>query len=857
MPRIPLTWLAEHVDVPAGTTAAQLAADLVRVGLEEEAIHPAAVTGPLVIGEVVELTAEPQKNGKTINWCRVDVGALNEVAEDGSLRPRGIVCGAHNFVVGDRVVVALPGAVLPGPFPIASRKTYGHVSDGMICSARELGLGDDHTGILVLSRLDVDAAPGTDARALLGLGEEVLEVNVTPDRGYCFSMRGVAREYAHSTGATFSDHGLATAAELAPAGDGFGVELADEAPIHGVTGVDRFVAQVVRGVAASGPSPAWMQRRLSQAGMRPLSLAVDVTNYVMLDLGQPLHAYDLTQVAEPIVVRRAQPGEKLTTLDGVVRTLDAEDLLITDSPDGERSGRVLGLAGVMGGATSEVTPATTDLLLEAAHFDPISIARTARRHKLPSEAARRFERGVDPQLPRVAVARAAALLVEHGGGTIDDAITDVDNTQAPTTIHLPLGQPGRLVGVDYTPTQVRETLVEIGAVLTASPDGAVDVLPPTWRPDLTAPVDLVEEIARLRGYDAIPSVLPTAPAGRGLTDPQRTRRSVARALADAGLTEVLSYPFVGGEQHDALALPADDPRRRALRLANPLSDAQPEMRTNLLVTLLDTARRNVSRGMSDVALFELGLVTRPEAGAPVAPRLPGGVRPTAAELAALHAAVPSQPRRVAGVLAGARERGGWWGAGRRVDHTDAIASALLVARTVVVELVVRSDAGHAPWHPGRCARLETVAGALVGHAGELHPKVVAALDLPARAVAFEVDLDVLLDGASTGPLQAREVSTFPVAKEDIALVVDAGVPAAELEAAVRLGANASPAGEVLEELRLFDVYTGTQVGDGRKSLAFSLRLRVADRTLTAEEAAGVREAVVAEAHRRFGAELRA
>jgi phenylalanyl-tRNA synthetase beta chain len=857
MPRIPLTWLAEHVDVPAGTTAAQLAADLVRVGLEEEAIHPAAVTGPLVIGEVVELTAEPQKNGKTINWCRVDVGALNEVAEDGSLRPRGIVCGAHNFVVGDRVVVALPGAVLPGPFPIASRKTYGHVSDGMICSARELGLGDDHTGILVLSRLDVDAAPGTDARALLGLGEEVLEVNVTPDRGYCFSMRGVAREYAHSTGATFTDHGLATAAELAPAGDGFGIELADEAPIHGVTGVDRFVAQVVRGVAASGPSPAWMQRRLSQAGMRPLSLAVDVTNYVMLDLGQPLHAYDLTQVAEPIVVRRAQPGEKLTTLDGVVRTLDTEDLLITDSPDGDRSGRVLGLAGVMGGATSEVTPATTDLLLEAAHFDPISIARTARRHKLPSEAARRFERGVDPQLPRVAVARAAALLVEHGGGTIDDAITDVDDTQAPATIHLPLGLPGRLVGVDYTPTEVRETLVEIGAVLTDSSDGVIDVLTPTWRPDLTAPVDLVEEIARLRGYDAIPSVLPTAPAGRGLTDPQRTRRSVARALADAGLTEVLSYPFVGGEQHDALALPADDPRRRALRLANPLSDAQPEMRTNLLVTLLDTARRNVSRGMSDVALFELGLVTRPEAGAPVAPRLPGGVRPTAAQLAALHAAVPSQPRRVGGVLGGARARGGWWGAGRRVDHTDAIASALLVARTVGVELVVRPDAGHEPWHPGRCARLETVAGALVGHAGELHPKVVAALDLPARAVAFEVDLDVLLEAASTGPLQAREVSTFPVAKEDIALVVDAGVPAAELEAAVRLGADASPAGEVLEDLRLFDVYTGTQVGVGRKSLAFSLRLRAADRTLTAAEAAGVREAVVAEAHRRFGAELRA
>jgi phenylalanyl-tRNA synthetase beta chain len=857
MPRIPLTWLAEHVALPAGTTAEQLAAALVRVGLEEEAIHPAAVSGPLVIGEVVERTAEPHKNGKTVNWCRVDVGPHNEVAEDGTLRPRGIVCGAHNFDVGDRVVVALPGAVLPGPFPIAARKTYGHVSDGMICSARELGLGDDHSGIIVISRLDLDAEPGTDARELLGLGEEVLEINVTPDRGYCFSMRGVAREYAHSTGAAFTDHGLPDSVPSTPASPGFAVELADGAPIHGTPGVDRFVAQVVRGVAASGPSPAWMQRRLSQAGMRPISLAVDVTNYVMLELGQPLHAYDLARVAAPIVVRRARPGEKLTTLDDVVRTLDAEDLLITDSPDGERSGRVLGLAGVMGGATSEVSLATTDLLIEAAHFDPISIARTARRHKLPSEAARRFERGVDPQLPRVAVARVAALLVEHGGGTVDDAITDVDETQPPASIRMRLDLPTRLVGIDYTAAEVRATLEEIGATVVDAPDGAVDVQAPTWRPDLTVPEDLVEEVARLRGYDAIPSVLPTAPAGRGLTDSQRTRRSVARALADVGLTEVLSYPFVGSEQHDELGLPADDPRRRALRLVNPLSDARPELRTNLLVTLLDTARRNVSRGTSDLAVFETGLVARPTAAVVDALRPPGGVRPTDEELAALDAAVPRQPRRVAGVLAGVRERAGWWGPGRRADHTDAIEGALLVARTVGVELVVHPDVEHAPWHPGRCARLETVDGTLVGHAGELHPQVVAELDLPARTVAFEVDLDVLLAAAPAGPVQARDVSTYPVAKEDIALVVDSGVPAAEVEAAVRAGANASPAGEVLEELRLFDVYTGEQVGEGRKSLAFSLRLRAADRTLTAEEAAGVREAVVAEARHRFGAELRA
>jgi phenylalanyl-tRNA synthetase beta chain len=858
MPRIPLTWLADHVALPDGLTADQLAADLVRVGLEEEAIHPAAVSGPLVIGEVVERTPEPQKNGKTINWCRVDVGSHNEVGEDGTLRPRGIVCGAHNFDVGDRVVVALPGVVLPGPFPIAARKTYGHVSDGMICSARELGLGDDHDGIIVISRLGREAEPGTDARALLGLGEDVLEINVTPDRGYCFSMRGVAREFSHSTGAAFVDRGLAARVPDAVP-EGVAVEIDDVAPINGVAGADRFVAQVVRGVAASAPSPTWMQQRLTQAGMRPISLAVDVTNYVMLDLDQPLHAYDLARVAAPVVVRRAAPGERLTTLDGVDRALVPEDLLITDSPNGARAARILGLAGVMGGAESEVAPTTTDLLIEAAHFDPITIARTARRHKLPSEASRRFERGVDPQLPRVAVARVVELLVEHGGGVADAALTDVDRTSVPAPIVLPVGLPAALIGVDYTEAEVRETLVEIGCVIADGTEpGTVRVEVPSWRPDLVAPVDLVEEVARLRGYDAIPSIVPLAPVGRGLTLGQRSRRAVATALAEAGLVETLSYPFVGPEQFDALGVPADDVRRRAVRLVNPLSEEQPEMRTNLLMTLLETARRNIGRGASDVLLFELGLVTLPDGDVRQAPALPGGSRPADDVLDRIRSAVPAQPRHVAAVLAGARERSGWWGQGRRADHTDAIDTACLVADVVGAAVVLRQEQGQMPWHPGRTARLELAdGGAVVGFAGELHPSVVAELGLPARTAAFEVDLDVLLGAVPTEPRQAREVSTFPVAKEDIALVIDADVPAGDILEAVRAGAAGSPAGDIVEEVRLFDVYEGAQVGAGRKSLAFSLRLRASDRTLTADEAAGVRESVVAEAARRFGATLRA
>ncbi|MBD8079153.1 phenylalanine--tRNA ligase subunit beta [Cellulosimicrobium arenosum] len=862
MPNIVIDWLGDHVELPADLTAEQLAADLVRVGLEEEEIHGAAVTGPLVVGRVLGLVPEPQKNGKTINWCQVDVGVHNTTDDAGEPTvARGIVCGAHNFGEGDLVVVALPGAVLPGPFAIASRKTYGHVSDGMICSAKELGLGEDHDGIIVLPRLghaEADLTPGQDAVALLGLGDEVLEINVTPDRGYAFSYRGVAREYAHSTGARFTDRGLpeALSAPLpAATPDGFPVEVDDAAPGDGTPGCDRFVTRVVRGVDAAAPSPAWLQRRLTGAGMRPISLAVDVTNYVMLDLGQPLHAYDLDQVAAPIVVRRARPGERLVTLDDVERALDPQDLLITDSPDGQvgPGSRVLGIAGVMGGASSEVGPSTRDVLVEAAHFDAVSVARTARHHKLSSEAAKRFERGVDPRLPAVAAQRVVDLLVELGGGTADPAVSDLDRTVPPGPVHFRAAEAERLVGVAYTPEQVRGALEAIGCdVAEDAQTGVLVVTPPSWRPDLTGSAELVEEVARLEGYDAIPSVLPAAPGGRGLTHEQAVRRSVARALAEDGFVETLSYPFVGEADLDVLRLGADDARRRALRLRNPLAADRPLLRTDLLSTLLDTARRNVGRGLGDVALFEVGLVTHPRVGAPSAPSLPPGVRPSDEALAALAAATPEQPRHVAGVLVGRRERAGWWGEGRAADWSDALDAALLVARRAGVDVRVVADPDRAPWHPGRCARLELEDATVVGHAGELHPKVVEDLGLPARASAFEVDLTALVAATDGAPLTATPVSAFPAAKEDLAFVVPDAVPAAALQAAVVDGA-----GELLEEIALFDVFAGDQVGEGRKSLAFSLRLRAPDRTLTADDVVRVREGAVAAARDQVGAELRA
>ncbi|GAA1733290.1 phenylalanine--tRNA ligase subunit beta [Isoptericola hypogeus] len=865
MPRIVTDWLGEHVELPADLTAAGLAAALVKVGLEEEEILPAAVTGPLVVGRVLAQTPEPQKNGKTINWCLVDVGPEHNASQikgvddddvpDGGAR--GVVCGAHNFGVGDLVVVSLPGTVLPGGFAIAARKTYGHVSDGMICSVRELGIGDDHDGILVLTRAGFDAAdltPGQDAIALLGLGDEVLEINVTPDRGYAFSYRGVGREYAHSTGAPFTDRGLVEnlgTPPPAPTADGFAVEVDDAAPIHGAVGCDRFVTRVVRGIDPSAPTPPWMKRRLEGSGMRSISLAVDVTNYVMLDLGQPLHAYDLAEVAAPIVVRRAAAGERLTTLDDVERALDAEDLLITDSPDGARGSRVLGMAGVMGGASSEVGGATTDVLIEAAHFDQVSVARTARRHRLPSEAAKRFERGVDPRLPAVAAQRVVDLLVEHGGGTADPAVSDLDTTSALAPVRLDVTLPTRLAGVDYDRAAVVGTLEQIGCTVADAGEGVVLVTPPSWRPDLTEPAALVEEVVRIQGYDQIPSVLPAAPGGRGLTDDQRARRSVARALAEAGLVEVLSYPFVGTADLDALGLPADDVRRAALRLANPLADDRPLMRADLLSTLLEVARRNVSRGLGDVAVFEVGLVTRPVAGAPAAPQLPVGVRPSDAELEALAAAVPAQPRHVAGVLAGAAQPAGWWGAGRPADWSDALDAARLVAGRVGVDVTVRPDTGTMPWHPGRCAAVVLPDGTVAGHAGELHPKVLEALGLPARAVAFELDLSALLAAADGEPVAARPVSAFPAAREDFAFVVGADVPAADVRSAVVAGA-----GELLEEVSLFDVFTGPQVGEGKKSLAYTVRLRAADRTLSADDVRAVRDGVVAAAAERVGAVLR-
>src|SRR5699024_6524214 len=445
-----------------------------------------------------------------------------------------------------------------------------------------------------------------------GLDQVTLDVNVTPDRGYQLSMRGIAREYAQMKGQKFTDIGSAEEAPTnAATDDGFPVTVEDDNPINEVAGCDQFTALQVTGLDPAAKTPFWMQRRLQQAGMRPISLTVDVTNYVMLELGQPLHAYDTSLLGDEIVVRRASAGEKFTTLDDVERTLDAEDLLITDRGAGAsgKGGKIIGLAGVMGGADVEVNDQTTEVVIEAAHFDPISIARTSRRHKLSSEASRRFERGVDPRLGPVAARRCADLLVELGGGTLSPATTQVGQAPEPTVIELPVERVDSLVGVDYTTAEVTGLLEGIGATIDVIGKDRLAVTVPSWRTDITDAVDLIEEVARTGGYDRIPSIQPAARAGKGLTVAQKTRRRISNLLAADGFTEVLSYPFTNDKRDDQLRLEADDVRRKHVRLANPMSEDLPLMRTNLLSTLVDLVVRNQGRGAKDVALFEAGLVS--------------------------------------------------------------------------------------------------------------------------------------------------------------------------------------------------------------------------------------------------------
>ncbi|KUH97721.1 phenylalanine--tRNA ligase subunit beta [Mycolicibacterium acapulense] len=830
--RLPYSWLRDVVRAGApgwDVSPADLEETLIRIGHEVEEVIPVGpVTGPLTVGRVAAIE-ELAEFKKPIRAVKVDVGEAE---------PRDIVCGATNFVVGDLVVVALPGTVLPGDFTIASRKTYGRISDGMICSTAEMNLGTDHSGILVLPA--DTAEPGHPAADLLGLDDVVFHLAITPDRGYCLSVRGLAREVA-----TAYDLDYVDPADVAPLpADGEALPVS----IDPGTGVQRFGLRPVTGIDAGAVSPWWLQRRLLLSGIRAISPAVDVTNYVMLELGHPMHAHDRSLITGGFRVRFAEPGETVVTLDDVERRLDTADVLIVDDE------ATAAIGGVMGAGTTEVRETTTDVLLEAAVWDPAAVSRTQRRLRLYSEAGRRYERSVDPAISVAALDRCAALLAEITNGTVEPTLTDWrgepprdDWSHPPVTMAADL--PDRTAGVDYAPGTAERRLTQIGARVVAA-EGTLTVTPPSWRPDLRQPADLVEEVLRLEDLETIPSVLPLAPAGRGLTPVQRRRRAIGKSLGLNGYVEILPTPFLAAGVFDQWGLPADDTRRTTTNVLNPLDSDRPRLATTLLPGLLEALSRNVSRGTVDVGLFAIQQVVQPTPDTRSLERIPTDRRPSDDEIAALNASLPRQPQHVALVVAGLREPAGPWGPGRAVQPGDVFEAVQVIARAAGVELSLRA-AQRLPWHPGRCAEVvlgDRQSGTVVGHAGELHPAVVERSGLPKRTCALELDLDAI---PIVERLPAPRVSPFPAVFQDISLVVDEDVAAAAVVEAVRAGA-----GPLLEDVRLFDVYTGPQVGEGRKSLAFALRFRAADRTLTEDEASAAREAAVQAATERIGAEQR-
>ena len=827
--RLPYSWLREVVQAGApgwDVLPDELEQTLIRIGHEvEEIILVGPVTGPLTVGRVVDIE-ELTEFKKPIRAVKVDVREAE---------PRDIVCGATNFAVDDLVVVALPGAVLPGDFKIATRKTYGRTSDGMICSTAELNLGTDHSGILVLPPGTAD--PGTPAADLLGLDDVVFHLAITPDRGYCLSVRGMAREIANAYDLDYVDP--ADVPALPADGDALPVT------IEPGTGVLRFGLRPVAGIDPTAVSPWWLQRRLLLSGIRAISPAVDVTNYVMLELGHPMHAHDRSLITGGFKVRFAEPGETVVTLDDVERKLDPGDVLIVDDI------ATAAIGGVMGAGTTEVRDTTTDVLLEAAVWDPAAVSRTQRRLHLYSEAGRRYERFVDPAVSVAALDRCAALLADIAGGTIEPKLTDwrgdqprEDWSHPPVSMDADL--PARTAGVDYADGTTQRRLSQIGAEVVTDGD-RVTATPPSWRPDLRQPADLVEEVLRLEGLESIPSVIPQAPAGRGLTPVQKRRRSIGKSLALNGYVEILPTPFLPPAVFDQWGLPADDPRRDATQVLNPLEADRPRLATTLLPGLLEALGRNVSRGAVDVALFAIAQVVESNAGTRAVERIPNDRRPTDQEIDMLDGSLPRQPQHVAVVLTGLREPAGPWGPGRPVEAGDAFEAVRVIGRAAGVEMTLRA-AQYLPWHPGRCAEV-VIGDTVVGHAGQLHPAVVERSGLPKGTCAVELDLDAI---PITEAMPAPAVSPFPAVFQDVSLVVGEDVAAQTVVDAVRDGA-----GELLEDVRLFDVYTGPQMGDGHKSVTLALRFRAADRTLTEDEASAARDAAVKTAADRVGAVQRA
>ncbi|MFZ0014979.1 MAG: phenylalanine--tRNA ligase subunit beta [Acidimicrobiia bacterium] len=792
--KVPLRWLQEFIDLPT-TDIDELKYAFDMLGLATEGVERLEVGWTDVfVGRVLEVASHPDAD--KVRVCQVDSGT----------GPTQIICGAWNFEAGATVAVARPGAVLPGDFEIGRRTIRGVESNGMICSERELGLGDDHAGILVLRD---GQEIGTAFADHVELPDVVFELDVTPNRPDALSLLGVARDLA----AWFKVDHHVPPVELrpVPGATTIDVEIADP------TGCRRFTAREIDGVTV-GVSPLRVRHRLHKMGTRSISNVVDVTNYVMFELGHPLHAFDADTIeGNRLVVKRAEAGERLETLDHVTRDLSPDDLIIYDDA-GPTS-----MSGTMGGARSEVSEGTKRVLMEAASWDPPTIMHMWRRHDLRSEAATRFERGVDPNLADIANQRASAMVQALAGGAVlEGAVDEVAVSIDPWVVELPVHETERLLGPGFGPDYVTSILERLGLEVDAGDPMRVTV--PTYRPDITRPADIIEEVARVHGFDKFEATLPRGPAG-GLTSEQRRLRRLNAALVGIGLDQAINLPFVSVAELMALGFDTDG--SDLLTVKNPLRDEESKLRPSLLPGLLNDLRYNRSHGNSSVGLFEVGKVftSIPSSGEP---------------------RLPDQLDRLAWAVVGDTGLRSLRGSERSADAETSLAIWRHVSDVLALDPSV--EQGTFPgFHPGRTARI-SIEGVLVGHVGELAPSACRAFDIDARVAVAEIDLDPLL--ATVPPVSARAPSVYPHVDFDLSFLTDSSTPASTLlTTTTRAGRG------LVESARVFDEFRGEPVGDDMKALAITYRLRADDRTLESGEIAAVRQSMI-DAAAALGARLR-
>jgi phenylalanyl-tRNA synthetase beta chain len=823
--RVPLNWLREYCS-PALDTAG-IEERLTMTGTKVETIlhHGVPSAEHFVVGRVLTVAAHPEADRLWV--CEVDMGESD---------PAGIVCGAPNVAAGQTVAVALPGAVMPDGTKIKPAKLRGVPSNGMILAADELEIDSDHDGIMVLDELMVDAelAPGTPLADVLAICTDVLELEVTPNRPDCLGVYGVARELHAATGAP-----------LAP--EPWGDDPGSEGPLDGAEVVvecpdlcHRFTARVFEDVTIA-PSPPWLKARLSAAGQRSINNVVDITNYAMLFTGQPLHAFDLDRVpGARLTVRRAREGEQVSTLDGQLRTLDGE-MVVIDDAEGPTS-----IAGIMGGERSEVQPDTTRVLMEVANWSGPNIHRTSWALGLRSEASGRFEKGLAPEQCMHAQALASRLMVELCGAKLAPGTIDVAWEGAPSQkVRLREHRVQAILGMPVPRVRQAEILQALDFHTEEAADGLDVTVPAVRRNDVTREADLIEEVARIHGLQMLPATLPARRGAYGrLSSIQRLHRRAVDALVGRGLYEAVGRTFTAPTLHDRLHLGQDDPRRRAPVLENPLSEDQSLLRTTLLGSLLDVAAHNSARGTADLRLFEVGTLFVLDGATEAADDGAG-----AADHAGAGGETGVREHRALAVLLSGRMAPATWGAPEPPKADLFAVKGVLEALGAALRVELECRPGAQPFlHPGRSATV-VCDGEELGWLGELHPLVAREWDLDS-AVAMELELDRLLAFADSQSAY-RDVISYPALRQDLAVVLPEQVPAAQVLEAVR-----EAAGELLDEVSVFDVYSGPQVGEGRRSLALSLAFRAPDRTLTDADVSPVREKIIA-ALAGLGGELRA